>query len=435
MRARDQRRVRGLSRAVLVAVASLLLALACFAALAGCAPGLPGDGAARDVAESLPSRAPVGLRASQLQVVRDREADEPAEPEAEEVSVMMVGDVLVHEGVWQSGETSGGKRDYAHLFAQVSSDIASADLAIVSQETPLGGDALGISGYPTFNSPQEIGDAEAEAGFDAVTCATNHALDKGNKGVKATLSFWRKSHPAMGVLGIADSHESYDDIYVYEKGGIRVAVLNYTFSTNGIAIPEENPYAIHMLSEDAIASDVERARSDRKADFVIVCPHWGTEYRDRPDESQRAWARVMADAGVDVVIGTHPHVIEPVEVVTGDSGKRTLVFWSLGNFVSCQTKASTMVGGMAKATLRKDADGTCSVSGWEFDPVVTQRSDGTGLTTYRLDKYTEDLASASTINSADAKTGFSREWVVNHCAEVLGDSFDKKRCRLAGGAV
>lgn len=420
----DYMRQRNRRNIVIAAVVAACLAIA-LAVAAVLSPGSPFSAAGANVAATH-NGAPVGMAPQNLPEVSDAAA-----PRSRTVSVMMVGDVLVHRGVWESGE-SGGKRDYAHLFANIKADARAADIAIVNQETPLGGESLGLSGYPMFNGPQEIGDAEVAAGFNVVTRATNHSLDAGQRGIESELAFWRKRHPDTAVLGLADSKKAYDKIYVAEKNGMRVAVLNYTFSTNGIAFPSDNPYAVRMLDEDLIADDVSRARKEGKADVVIACPHWGTEYQETPDESQRRWAQVMADAGVDVIIGTHPHVIEPVETVKGSGGNRTLVFWSLGNFVSTQPTAQTMVGGMAKVDLRRDPDGTCHVASWELVPVVTQRLTGHDLTTYRLDAYTDKLASANGINAVQGSVSFSRKWVVDYCAQVLGDGFDRKSCVLRG---
>lgn len=397
----------------LAALLALALALV-LVAVAGCGapPGPDGGGAQAS------SRATVE--------VLDQQSRET------EVTLLMVGDVLVHQGVWQSGEHPDGTRSYDHLFAQVAPDVEAADVAIVNQETVLGGTGMGLSGYPLFNGPQEIGDAEAAAGFDVVLHATNHALDKGQAGIDATLGFWRERHPEVSALGIRMAGEGPGDPCVVERDGVRVAVLDYTFSTNGLPLPEDNPDAVAMLSEDRIAADVARSR-ELGADFVVACPHWGEEYQTSPNETQRRWAQVFADNGVDVVIGTHPHVLQPVEEVAGADGGTTLVFWSLGNFVSTQATADTMVGGMAKVTLAKDEAG-CEVRGWELVPVVTQRAQGTSLTTYPLPSYTEELAAANGIRGVDGSVDFSRAWVDGFCSEVLGPGFDPATGMLASGA-
>ena len=143
-----------------------------------------------------------------------------------EVSIIMVGDILLHTPVAESGVQEDGSYNFDALFYNVKDQISEADLAIVNQEVIIGGKELGISGYPCFNAPYELGDALVGAGFDVVLHATNHALDQGKKGIKNCLSFWKKNHPDIAVLGINESQNAQDDIFVYEQEGIRIAVLN-----------------------------------------------------------------------------------------------------------------------------------------------------------------------------------------------------------------
>ena len=225
--------------------------------------------------------------------------DDPA-PERSEVTILMIGDVLVHEGVWRSGEREDGTRDYEHLFAHVADLVAEADVAIVDQETILGGTGLGLSSYPTFNSPQEIGSAEAVAGFDVVLHANNHALDKGMEGIEAELAFWRSEHPEVAVTGMADSEEAAGEIPLLERGDRRIAVLSYTYGTNGIPLPTDAPWAVRMLDDAQVEKDFSLAW-ERGADAVVVCPHWGTEYAAGPDDGQRRWAERFVELGADVI--------------------------------------------------------------------------------------------------------------------------------------
>ena len=207
----------------------------------------------------------------------------------------------------------------------------------------------------TSASPWALGDAEVKAGFNIILHATNHTLDKGLKGVENCLSFWKTYHPDTTVLGINETEEDYENIYVYEKEGFKIAFLNYTYGTNGIPIPDSKPYIVNMLDKDKITADVTKAK--QLADMVIVLPHWGTEYVYTPDSNQNYWTQLFLSLGVDVVIGTHPHVLEPVEVVSDTKGHEMLVYYSLGNFVSNQDQKPRMIGGMAKMTLVKDETG------------------------------------------------------------------------------
>ncbi len=340
-------------------------------------------------------------------------------PQKTEISLMMIGDMLIHEGVYKSGLQDDGSYNFDHLFKQILPDIEAADIRIVNQETILGGTELGLSGYPAFNSPYEIADAEVKAGFNVVLHATNHTIDKGLKGVNNCMEYWRTNYPQINVLGINASKEEYDSIYVYEKDDFRIAILNYTYGTNGIAIPSANPYVVNLLDEDKIRTDVAKAKE--MADLVVVCPHWGTEYVYTPDSWQVKWTNLFLEVGVDVVIGTHPHVIEPVEVKTREDGHQMLVYYSLGNFVSNQDKSPRMLGAMAKVNMVKDDTGAY-VKSYQVIPLVTQKLFGKSLiTTYKLSDYTQTLASQNAILRDEDGKDFSLAYCQNLAQQVLGD--------------
>lgn len=342
---------------------------------------------------------------------------------AKKVTIAMIGDVLLHTPVSDSGLMEDGSYNYNHLFANVKKEIVSADLALVNQEVILGGTELGLTGYPAFNGAYEVGDAIADAGFDVVLHATNHALDKGKKGVMNCMNYWSVSHPDIGVIGINISSEQQDAIYIKEINGIKIAVLNYTYGTNGIPLPSDMPYAVNLLDKEKIASDVRKAKEN--ADFVIVCPHWGTEYTHVENREQMNYAIYFAELGVDLVIGTHPHVIQPVKWIESSNGNRTLVYFSLGNFINATSEsgrgvADRMVGAMANITIEKASDGKMTITDYSVTPLVTQMLSGRGrITTYKLSDYSPELASQNEIVNRDSV--FSYEYCVNLCDEVFAD--------------
>ena len=361
------------------------------------------------------------------------------------VDLVMVGDILAHEGVYKSGYYPDGTVNFDHMFAHVTDDLQAADIAIVNQEVVLGGEELGLSAYPCFNSPTQIGDALITAGFNVILHATNHTLDKGIKGVDNTLNFWKTSHPDIPILGIHDesfTDYSTQDIYVYEKDGLKISILNYTYGTNGIPIPQSRPLIVNMLEEDKVRTDVQRAKEI--SDFVIVCPHWGTEYVYTPDSYQQKWTKIFYDLGVDLVIGTHPHVIEPVEwIESEDNDHKMLVYYSLGNFISYQSKLPRMLGAMAQVTISMDSvenlgdnlpygklvtvqngnkEEQCLIyiSNYGVEPLVTHKLYGPGLiTTYKLSNYTDELASQNLINKDEP--GFSLQFLKDLSKQVFKD--------------
>lgn len=341
-----------------------------------------------------------------------------------DASIVMVGDVLLHERVSESGLMEDGSYNYDHIFAKVKDDIESADMALVNQEVILGGRELGLSGYPSFNGAYEVGDSLVNAGFDVILHATNHALDKGKKGILNCIHFWKDNYPGIGVLGIHETEEEAADIYITDVNGIDIAVLNYTYGTNGIAVPKDMPYSVELWDEAVIKDDVKRAKEE--ADFVIVCPHWGTEYELSVTEDQRNKAQFLADIGVDLVIGTHPHVIEPVEWLTGEDGNRTLVYYSIGNFVNATSgtgkgAAARMVGAMAKVNISKD-NNSVKISSYGVEPLVTHLVTGSGkIVTYRLNDYTQDMALENEMRKQDSE--FDLDYCRDLCSRVFGELY------------
>lgn len=338
------------------------------------------------------------------------------------IDICMVGDVLLHPSVYSSGRTADGSYDFSHLFANVSNEVAACDLAILDQETILGGTEMGLSGYPAFNGPQEVGDAEASAGFDVVLRASNHTMDRGYDGIHSELEFWRTAHPEVAVVGctdpLADEPVPNDKIFVYEKDGFRVAVLNYTYGLNGYADPKG---AVALLDEDRVREDCKRAREE--ADMVVVCPHWGSENVTGPDGEQQRWADLFLECGVDVVLGNHPHVMGPVETMTGADGHTMVCYWSVGNFVSGMDAPQNMVGGMARVRLERDAEGTCRVVSYGMKPLVTH-IDPADETTYFLADYTDELAATSKLPSV------TPAWAQDLCADILGGAYDREKSEL-----
>lgn len=311
------------------------------------------------------------------------------------VSLLMVGDMLLHGGIHNSSLQPDGSYDYGHVFEHVKSKIEAADIAVANQEVILGGVELGVSSYPAFNSPTDFGDALVDTGFDVVLHASNHTMDKDSVAIMNTIHFWKEKHPDITVLGINETEEEYNEITVVDYDGIKLAMLNYTYGTNGIPLPEGKPYIVNLLNEEKVASDITRAKE--MADFVIVYPHWGTEYNLGIDDSQKYWAQLMADCGADLIIGTHPHVCEPVEWITGKDGNQTLCYYSLGNFISIQYYNYSMLGGMAEVVITKDGNGTY-ISDYGMEYLVTHYTAGrTEMTTYMLDDYTDELAARHAI--------------------------------------
>lgn len=340
-----------------------------------------------------------------------------------EITIVMVGDILLHTPVEEAAKDDAGNYNFDFIFEDTKKDIASADIAIVNQEVIIGGEELGVSGYPAFNAPTEIGDALVKAGFDVVCHGTNHALDKGKKGILNTLDYWEENHPEITILGINDSKENQENITIIEQDGIKIALLNYTYGTNGISLPKGMPYAVDMLDKDKVISDLKYA--EENADFTIVCPHWGTEYELGTDSNQKKWAKNFREYGADLVIGTHPHVIEPIEMMedgkTGYSNNHgngdMLVYYSLGNFVNWTSGkgkgvANRMVGGMAQISIGLDKNGEVVIKDYGVEALVCHvKSGDRNIRVCPLSSYSEAMGLENEIRKQDST--FSTQYCID----------------------
>ena len=260
------------------------------------------------------------------QATAQEEVSAPAEPDT--VTLMALGDNLIHNTVYWSAETEDGGYDFTPFYADIQPTVQSYDIACINQETIFVKDHAMLSNYPAFGSPTEVGDALAETGFDVVTCATNHCYDKLDTGILDTCSFWRENHPDVTVLGIHDSEDDANTLRVVEKNNIKIAMLNYTYGLNYSA-PEQKWMVDQFSTFDAVAADLDAARG--AADFVIVFAHWGEEGQTEPNQMQTTWAQFLADHGADLIIGGHPHLVQPLTAVTAEDGRTVPVFWSPGN--------------------------------------------------------------------------------------------------------
>ncbi|MDE5933309.1 MAG: CapA family protein, partial [Lachnospiraceae bacterium] len=259
------------------------------------------------------------------------------------------------------------------LYENVKDVIRENDIAVINQETPFVDDPALYGDYPKFGTPVQVGEAIANAGFDVVTCATNHALDRGTEGINVTKAFFTANR--IKCLGIQSEEDTeYHPYEILVRNGVRFALLNYTYGTNGIRLPEENPNMVHLLDdENKIINDIEMAKAE--SDFVIVFVHWGTEYAGEPDDFQRKWAQLFAECGVDVVVGTHPHTIQPYEVIQGKNGHEMLVYYSIGNYISAQPEESCVKGGMASFTVSLTPEGY-KVTEYGFWPLTIRWQEG-----------------------------------------------------------
>ncbi len=334
------------------------------------------------------------------------------------VTLVAVGDNLIHNTLIAAGEQEDGSLDYTSLYANIKPEIEKADIAVIDQETILGGSSFEYTGYPLFNSPWEIGDAAIDAGFDIFNCATNHTMDMGWAGIEKELEYFSGKENVV-ALGINADERDYNSITYYEKNSITFALLNYTFGTNGIPLPEDKPWCVNLLDKDKVTADIKEAREN--ADVVIVFPHWGTENSHDVSDYQKEYTQLFSDLGVDIVIGCHPHVLQPVEWVTNEStGKKMIVYYSLGNFISHQIELDQLCGGMAQLTIEKHGD-EIEISSAKLVPIVCHYNRGENdkfvFDVYKLSDYTDELA------ASHSQSGGTVEYYTNLVNDVIDEEF------------
>ncbi len=345
---------------------------------------------------------------------------EPPLPAEYRASVVAVGDNLIHESVYldaQKRAADGAEYDFVPMYAPIADTIAAADIAFINQETPMAGKSYGYSGYPTFNSPREVAEALVEVGFDVVNLATNHLFDKHNDGAKATVEYMQ-SLPVT-TIGAYLNEEDYENIRVTEVNGIRIAWVAFCQKSNYAYNPAQHSVIMPMMNDDAaIRARVQAA--DAIADFVIVSAHWGEEVAEIYPETRRL-AALIAEAGADVILGHHSHILQGVEWITTADGSRTLVAYSLGNFISTQYYAKNMIGGMLSFEIVMK-DGVCRIESPILNPTVTQYSmNRDSLEVYLLEDYTEELAKAHGTNYHSP--GYSVAWIYKHVTSIITDEF------------
>lgn len=345
---------------------------------------------------------------------------------SDRVSFMGVGDNLIHDSIFKDAETDTNKFDFKPIYEPVAGDLAAADLAYINQETLLGGDEFGFSGYPAFNSPSALAGDLVDIGFDIATGGNNHSLDKGAKGIANALEYWGKFKDQILFTGIFDRQEKRDEIPVIERNGMTFSVLSYTTTTNGIE--PDYPYQVNYFDPELIKDDVKRAQE--VSDFVIVAAHWGEEHDLVPNAEQEGYAQLFADLGVDVVIGNHSHTIQPVEWVEGQDGHETLVAYSLGNFLSASLYGENILGGTINFDfVNEDEDYYIDNVSWE--PVVTHftkedENDIMGsrrnFKVYFLEDYSDELADQHAIQGYEGNE-ISMDFFQNLASEVVSDEF------------
>ena len=316
------------------------------------------------------------------------------EKEEEKVSFLAVGDNIMHKQLIDKAK-QGETYEFLPYYTHMQSYIKEADVSFINQETILGGRSFKYSGYPLFNTPDEMAGTLHELGFDIVNGSTNHAFDMNEKAVDHSIQLFKR-YKDMKYIGLYQSKEEQKKVPVIEKNGIRIALLSYNQYVNYDQKPSE--YRYNNFDKTKMKEDVQRAK--KVSDVIVVSCHWGKEYDTKPNDFQKKFAQYLTDLGVDVIIGTHTHTLQSIEWLDGKDGHKTLVAYSLGNFISGMLEEETQLGGMLSFDFKK-YNGKVNIENITLTPLVNhfyaenQRNIiGTryGFTVYRLKDYTDELA-------------------------------------------
>lgn len=368
-----------------------------------------------DTPESVPAAATEGASAEMTET-------QTQAPKTVTLQFLSVGDNLIHDGIYEQAQkrAGGSGYDFSFSYERVKDTVQKADIATINQETIIA-KSYQPSGYPLFNSPEELGDEVVKTGFDVVSLANNHMLDKTTKGLQEAIDFW-DSKEGVANTGAYKDEADLETVEYIEKNGVKIGLVGVTQYTNGLSLPKDSPMKI-LYTADTAAIEKKIKATAASCDMVLVNAHWGSEYTTTPSQDQRNLAAKMAQWGADVIIGHHPHVLQPVEWIDNADGSRTLVAYSLGNFISQQNTAARVIGGMLHYTVTVDkSSGAVTVSGVKLEPIVTHYvSRSHDVQIYPLSQYSDALAKkqASRIKQSD----FSISYIQDFVKDVIPEEF------------
>ena len=343
-----------------------------------------------------------------------------------EISIVVFGENFAHDSVINSGKQSDGTYNYDFLFDNLRVYAEEADIAAIYQSTLIGGNDLGVKGYPNFNTPEEMMTAISNAGFDVVLTASNHTNDLGVNAIKNSISLWRNT-PGVMALGMNATIDDVEVIPVIPVKGKKIAMLNYTAGMNKPIENQDDKYMVNYLNKDKVISDI--AKAEQIADYVIVFPYWVSEYTYDTTDTQREFAKAMVEAGADLIVGASSHFIGEIEMVKADNGNEALCYYSVGNFCSSFNYSDAMVGGMARITLQiMDDTIVLNEEKTGITPIVTHythtqgESDAKIVGVYPIWAYTSEMASSHGIITR-AGVPFSMEVIDKIRSEKIAEKY------------
>ena len=301
-------------------------------------------------------------------------------------SLAAIGDVMCHNTQYMDAyNSSTDSYDFSYVFEDIQTYIQSADISIGSLETTFAGKDRGYSNYPTFNSPEQLAYDLSEMGLDVLSTAGNHALDKGFSGLSNTLDVLDDAN--ISHSGTYRTQEDRNSVLIKDVNGVKVAILSYTYGTNGIPVPSDKEFCVNLIDKDLIKKDIENAKS-QNADVIISCMHWGIEYQTTPNDEQEDLADFLFENGVDIILGNHPHVLQPMEkrsvTLADGTVKDCFVVYALGNFICDQNSENTRNSIILNLDITKNAGGKISIDKVDYVPIYMYKNSNLNIRKMKL---------------------------------------------------
>lgn len=336
-----------------------------------------------------------------------------------------LGDTLCHNTqYWDAYNSTTKKYDFSYVYEDISNYTSSSDLTIGSLETSFAGEDRGYSNYPTFNSPDSLATALKNIGVDIISTAGNHALDYGYSGLCRTIDVLEEN--GLSHLGTYKTAEEQEKILIKNVKGVNIAFINYTYGTNGIPVPSDKPYCINLIDKDLIKKQIQVAK-DQNVDMIVACMHWGIEYQTTASSEQEELANFLFQNGVDVILGNHPHVLEPMEKrnITLEDGteKEVFVVYALGNFTADQRDEITRDSAILNLTITKQPDGKITIDKANYVPIYMYKNPSASSKKFKiLDIEKTISAYENGSNSSISSTLYNNLKVqLNKIKSILGD--------------
>lgn len=363
-------------------------------------------------------------------VIQDSSVEsETVEEKVEPINFTMtaIGDTLCHNTqYWDAYNSSTKQYDFSYVYDDIKDYTSSADITIGSLETTFAGEDRGYSNYPVFNSPDSLATGLKDIGVDVISLAGNHALDYGYSGICRTIDVL--DNVGISHLGTYKSAEDQNKILIKDVKGVKIAFINYTYGTNGIPVPSDKPYCLNLIDKDLISKQIKQAK-EQNVDMIVACMHWGTEYKTSANDEQKELADFLFKSGVDIILGNHPHVLEPMEkkTITLDDGstKDVFVVYALGNFTADQRAEITRDSAILNLDITKDSDGKILINKVSYVPIYMYKNSAAKVHKFKILDIEKSIANYDSGDTSIGSSVYSNLKVqLQKIRDILGDEIN-----------